>query len=180
MGETGPDAFDRWLAELSADEAVDERRRSAWLTQQASQGATWSDVLSNLATQERPVLVETSAGQAHRGTLGAVGADFCALRTRPGDLVLVRFAGAVAVRPLGAAPGAAGEMSLTVADRRFVEAVEALAGQGERVLVRCAGHSPEWRGELRSVGSDVVELRLDNGESAYLSLEAIVELTLVA
>jgi hypothetical protein len=98
------------------------------------------------------------------------------LRTAAGRDVLVTHRGLASIRTL---PGHA----VTVGDRAvrtelaLIEALAVLAE--ERVRVQVVGHDREdaVAGELRSVGADVVTLRLDGGGTAYVSSSSLLELS---
>jgi hypothetical protein len=108
-----------------------------------------------------------------------VGGDFVGLRTGAGTEVLVARAAITGVRP---APGHRGPSG----DRRFAPRLSlagvlgSLAGTGVRVTIVPFGGGEPTVGELRSVGIDVIAVRLDGqGGSAHLPLAAIAEVQLL-
>ncbi len=84
MGGTDPaglEALDAWVAERRAVEAIAERRRAWWLRQQHERDATLAGVLLALAERAATVVVATTGGRRHRGTVELVGTDVVAVRT---------------------------------------------------------------------------------------------------
>lgn len=166
----------RYLAEQRADAAAASRAREHWLRQAAAEEAMVAGVLLDLAERATTVAVQGVGGRTHRGTVRAVGEDFAALRTPAGDL-LVRFDVIVAIRADDDV-AAVGDRAAAL-DMAFSEAVAAVAGDRPRVLV-VARDGSGMAGELRSVGRDVVTLRLaDAASTAYVPLASIAELTIV-
>jgi hypothetical protein len=177
LGASGR-SLSAWVASLVADDAARSRARTAWLARQAAEEGTFAGVLVDLAERGAAVVVHLHNGRRHRGVLTVVGRDFCGLRTGGGSDVLVADRGVASVRTL---PGDA----VTVGDRPvrtdlgFAETVAALADHRVRVLV--VGHDADdaVAGELRSVGADVVTVRLDGaGGTAYVSSSSVLELSL--
>jgi hypothetical protein len=171
--------LDRWLSDARTTEAAAARVRERWLVQAAEESATFAGVLVDLAERAAPVVVVTRGDRRHRGVVAAVASDFCIVRTPAGRDLIIAFAGIASVRidPTAGAP--AGDRSLHV-DVGLAEALAALAGDRPRVLLVTSGQADGIAGELRSVGRDVVTLRLngDSGGTAYLPIDAIVEVTL--
>jgi len=166
-----------WVASLVADEAARSRARTAWLARQAAEEGTFAGVLVDLAERGTAVVVHLHNGRRHRGRVTLVGRDFCGVRTAGGRDVLVAERGLASVRTL---PGDA----VTIGDRpvhtdlTFAETLAALADHRVRVLV--VGHDADdaVAGELRSVGADVVTVRLDGGGgTAYVSSSSVLELS---
>lgn len=166
----------RWLAEQRADAAVASRARERWLRQAADEEAMVAGVLLDLAERAATVVVQGVANRTHRGTVRAVGEDFVALRTGRND-VLVPFDAVVAIRAEGQ-PVGGGERAHAL-DIAFAEAVAATAGDRPRVLV-VARDGSGLAGELRSVGRDVLTLRLaDATDVVYVPLASVAELAIV-
>jgi hypothetical protein len=167
-----------WVASLVADEAARSRSRTAWLARQAAEEGTFAGVLLDLAERRARVVVHLHNGRRHRGTLTLVGRDFCGLRSGTGRDVLVADRGLASVRTLP-------DDAITVGDRpartdlTLAEALAALAEHRTRAMI--IGHDPDdaVAGELRSVGADLVTVRLDGGGgTAYVATAAVLELTL--
>jgi hypothetical protein len=168
-----------WAAAARVDEAVDARAREAFLRRTAGEGASFAGVLLDLAEQSGPVLLTLAGGRRHRGRLRAVGADFVVLETEQGSQVLVADRGIAAVRPDAGAPALAGDRPLTVA-AGLAEALAIVAEDRPRVLLVVAGDADGLAGELRSVGQDVLVLRMDGSgrPTAYVPVANLVEVTL--
>ena len=117
-------------------------------------------MLLDLAERAAPVVVAGRAGRRHRGTLRAVGRDFCGLRTPEGADVLLTYGGVASVRSEGRAEVVAGDRPVAL-DVGLAEALAALAADRPRVLVVTMADAEGVAGELRGVGADVLTLRLD-------------------
>ncbi|MDQ1375244.1 MAG: hypothetical protein QOJ09_2582 [Actinomycetota bacterium] len=146
-----------WSADQRADDAADARARGRSLRSQLEESATLAGTLVDLTEAGGALSVQTTRGRVHRGLLAGVGADFLAVRSDDGALVVIALHAVVAVRP-GTGNGAAtGARS---------------AGRGTLVqfLARCAEEHPRVRlvaagepvaGELVAVGADVLSVRSD-------------------
>lgn len=169
--------MEAWSADLRVDEAVDARARTGWLRRRAGDEATFLGVLTDLAERGATVVAGAVAGP-RTGRLRVVGRDFLALRTDHGH-VLVPYEALAWVRPAGdASTGPAVTGDRVVAPRAtFAGALSALAD--ERVRVRVVTRAGALTGELRSVGVDVVVLRLDDRRPAYAVVASLVEVSVV-
>lgn len=179
LGGGRPDLLSRlaaWAAQLAVDEAVGARVRERWLRQAAGDGATFAGTLLDLAERRAPVVVTGRAGRRHRGTVAAVGADFCALRLADRSAVLVTFAGIASVRPEPHAEPTTGDRAVDV-DVGLAEALAAIAEDRPRVLVVTMADPDGLAGELRAVGRDVLTVQLDGPSRsvAYVPLVAVAE-----
>jgi hypothetical protein len=179
----GPDLaarLERWVADARSADAAAARGRERWLRLQADESATFAGVLVDLAERGTPVVIHGRAGRRHRGSIAAVAADFCALRTSAGRDVLLAFAGIGSVRPDSRHPGPIGDR-VVHAEIGMAEMLSVLAAERPRVLIVTTADTEGVAGELRSVGRDVVTVRLD-GEpraAAYVAITAIAEVSLV-
>lgn len=178
----GPDLLSRlarFAAGAAADEAAAARARERWLRRAADEEATFAGVLLDLAERSAPVVVGGRAGRRHRGLLRAVGVDFCAVRTADGADVVLPFAGIASVRPEPRAEPPSGDRAVRV-DVELAEALAVLAEERPRVLVVTLADADGVAGELRSVGRDVLVLRLDGPARApaYVPLASLAELRL--
>jgi hypothetical protein len=177
MVEGGDADLQALLDGARADEAVQARIRERWLRQQAGEDATFARLLGDLARRSLPMSLHTTAGWVHQGTVGAVGADFCTVRTAAGSMVHVRLAAVGMVRPQTgvrhdlAPPAGEGEAG---AEQTLVHVLARAAEDRPRVHV-VVGASEVISGELERVGSDVATLRLDDGQHAHLALAAVSE-----
>jgi hypothetical protein len=179
----GPDLaarLERWVADARSTDAAAARGRERWLRLQADESATFAGVLIDLAERGTPVVVHGRAGRRHRGSIAAVAADFCALRTSGGRDVLLAYAGIGSVRPDSRSPGPIGDR-IVHAEIGMAEMLSVLAADRPRVLIVTVADAEGVAGELRSVGRDLVTVRLDGAAraAAYVSIAAIAEVSLV-
>ena len=179
----GPDLaarLERWVAEARSADAAASRTRERWLRIQADESATFVGVLVDLAERGTPVVVHGRAGRRHRGQIAAVAADFCALRTSGGRDVLLAYTGIGSVRPDSRTPGPSGDRAVH-ADLGLAEMLSVLAADRPRVLLLTTADADGIAGELRSVGRDIVTVRLDGERraAAYVAITAIAEVSLV-
>jgi hypothetical protein len=179
----GPDLaarLERWVSDARSADAAGAKARQRWLQVQADESATFIGVLLDLAERATPVMIHGRGGRRHRGAIAAVAADFCALRTSGGRDVLLAFAGIGSVRPDSRAPGPSGDRAVH-ADLGLAEMLSVLAAERPRVLIVTTADAEGVAGELRSVGRDIITIRLD-GEpraAAYVAITAIAEVSLV-
>jgi hypothetical protein len=179
----GPDLaarLERWVADARTADAAAARARERWLRLQADESATFAGVLVDLAEQATPVLIQGRAGRRHRGAIAAVATDFCALRTSAERDVLLAFTGIASVRPDSRGPGPIGDRVVR-AEIGMAEMLSVLAADRPRVLIVTNADTEGLAGELRSVGRDVVTVRLDGDTraSAYVAIASIAEVSLV-
>lgn len=171
--------LERWAAEARVVEAAERRSRERWLRQQAEEGVTVAGVLADLAERRLSVAVGTRGGRRHRGVVRGVGADFLALATAQGDVLVARSAVASLRTPPGVAPvlGARAARGLV----RLAEVLAGMASDRERVVLVAAGGDPV-AGTLVTVGSDLAIVRVP-GElpvTVYVPLVAIEEVVIDA
>lgn len=171
--------LERWLSDARRTEAAAAKTRARWLRLAADQSATFAGVLVDLAERGAPVVVHSRGQRRHRGVIAAVGHDFCALRADAGGDVLVAFRGIGSVRPEPGLPDAGGDR-LVLARVGLAEMLSIAAAERPRVLVVTTMGDEGIAGELRSVGRDVVTVRLDgpSRSSAYVPLDTVAEVTL--
>jgi hypothetical protein len=172
--------LDRWAADLRSDDAAAAKARERWLLVQAEESSTFAGVLVDLAEQTATVVIEGRAGRRHRGVIVAVAQDFCALRTTHGREVLLSYQGVASVRPERRSTAPTGDRALHL-EASLDEALATLAESRPRVLVMTLAGASGLAGELRSVGRDVLTLRLDGEPPAptYVAVNAIAEVSLV-
>jgi hypothetical protein len=150
-------SLERWAADAAVDEAARRRARERWLRIQAEEEASLLGTVVDLA--ERAAIVALDVGEHRvRGRLAGVGTDFVAVRSDHGQQVLVRTASVEVVR---AEPGAApvvGDRTALV-ETGLAGVLGAVAAERPDVLVRTTSGTVV-RGELRTAGVDVVQLRV--------------------
>lgn len=172
----------RWTGEERADEAARSRMRERWLRRQAEEDARFAGVLLDLSEAGAGVAVRTTGGRTVHGQVVAVAKDFCVVR-HAGMATLLAFSAVATVRPEpGSRAGDAASGRAAPVAATLVEVLAGLAGDRPRVrVVLDGGGGDAVAGELRSVGADVVTLRLDGGADSplYLPLAAVRELTLL-
>lgn len=171
----------RWTADERADEAARSRMRERWLRRQAEDDARFAGLLLDLSEAGAGVAVRTTGGRSLHGRIVAVARDFCVLR-HAGMATFLAFAGVATVRPEpGVRAGDAASGRAAPVSAGLGEVLAGLAGDRPRVRIVVDGGGDAVAGELRSVGADVVTLRLDgDGNSAlYLPLASVRELTLL-
>lgn len=187
----GPDlaaSLARWAAEARVDEAARARSRQRWMEQAAAEDTTFASVLADLAERARPVLVQTATGRRHRGVVVAIGVDFVAVHTDTGADVLVALGAVTAVRSgPGSQPAHSGR-AVTLS-RHLADAIAAMAEDRPRVTVSTGGTAGSAgsgaggeavNGILRSVGRDVLTLRMDGDSRAnvYVPLHAVADIAI--
>ena len=141
--------------------AAVERARVRRLREQASEEGTLAGTLLDLVEQGASAALRVDGGHLRQGTLLGLGADYCALRLASGQSVYIALEAISTVRP---APGmATGDLGTrtTGEDRTLVEVLSRLAPERPRVGLRLRGDADVVTGELRAVGRDIAEVRLD-------------------
>jgi hypothetical protein len=173
----GPDPFTDLLHAVAAErvrDAATARARTHWLVRQAEEEGTLAGVLADLAEHAEPVVCTTRAGRRHVGAVHALGADFVALRSGAGGTVLVALDAVAQVRTQPGTDAVAGDRAVRL-ERRLAEVLTEMAADRPDVVVSTG--IAEVRGELRTVGRDVVTLRLDGrpAGAVYVALGAAQE-----
>jgi hypothetical protein len=179
LGEGLGARIDRWAADARIDEAARLRARERWLRQQAEEEGSLAGVLADLAERGVPIAVHVGGGRRHRGEVRALGSDFVAIRSADRDVIVALAAvSSVHTRP--------GEAS-TIGDRpsttslRLADVLAGLAAERAAVVLLTGGDDAV-AGALRSVGQDVVRVRVADAPAAtaYVPVAAIVEVVLDA
>jgi hypothetical protein len=167
-------AAERWLAEVRVEDAARERSRVAQRQALDAAEATLAGVLGDLAARGEVVQLWMHSGRRHRGWLRLIGPDACVMDTETRQWAVVRLAAIASVRTVRSAP-VPGQSEASTASS-FASLAGALAVPGEWVLV---GAGPESIGGVLEVaGTDVLRLRLENGDVAYVPLASVDEVTL--
>jgi hypothetical protein len=175
-------ALDAVVADARAAEAARERSQERVLRDVAAAESTFVGVLVDLAERGVPVVVRTasSGGRSFRGQVLAVGRDFAVVRDGARPPVLVALAGLASVRPepdaLGSTAAAGRPAPLDVS----LAALLARLGDDRPRVQVVAGDEPV-AGQLRSVGVDVLTVRLDGdrGLLAHVHLATVREVVLL-
>lgn len=181
------DEVERWAAEARALHAADARSRERWLRRQAEEGATFAGAVVDLAERRVPVVIVTTTGRRHSGTLAGVGEDFVAVRTSSSQTALVATGAISAVHPTphGHVPGppatGSDDPRETLLDVTLADVLAQAAGHSPRVQVHFHGASEPVAGELHAVGVDVLTLRTAPPFAgfAYLRLASVSEISLL-
>ncbi|MFU8839624.1 MAG: hypothetical protein ACNA8R_02750 [Nitriliruptoraceae bacterium] len=145
--------------------------------QRASEVATWTGTLEDLAERRLPVVLRVAGGRAFRGNLVAAERALVALRSDADQLVVVRTEAVRLLRPQPGVPVAVamGDRQ-RVAGRRMVEVLQQLTEERTRVLLGVDGIQEPVAGRLRALGEDVVTLELDDATPralVYLPISAV-------
>ena len=174
-------SLDHVVADAVAEEAARERSQTRVLRQIAEEEATFAGVALDLAERSASVVARTSSGRVHRGRVLAVGRDFVVLRDGAGPPAVLAMSALSSLRPQ---PGSA---SVDTAGGRgaplavgLAALLVGLAAERPRVQVSAVGDEP-LAGQLRSVGVDVLTVRLDGdtGLRAHVRLGAVTEVLLL-
>jgi hypothetical protein len=167
-------AAERWLAEVRVEDAARERRRVSSLRTTEAEAATLAGVLADLAARGEAVQLWMGSGRRHRGHVRLVGPDACVLDLDTRQWAVVHLPAVASVRTVRA-PAVPGQSEPSTTSR-FATLAGALAVPGEWVLVGAGTET--LGGRLEVAGADVLTLRLDNGDVAYVPLAGIDEVTL--
>lgn len=161
-------ALAAWVQQAAVDEAAAARARRHWLAVQAHADASLAGVLVDLGERGRPVSLGIG-DMAVRGFIVGIGADFVVIRRDDARLVIVAVDAVATVRS---------QESVSVWGDRRVRVDATLAG----ILAPVAADRPQvtvWttagttRGTLRSAGTDVVGLRMEDGSRTWLALSSV-------
>jgi hypothetical protein len=164
-------------AEQWADEAAAGRIRERWLRQQAAEAATLAGIAVDLAEARSRVTVRTRAGRSHHGRLDAVGRDFVVIRSASERPTFLALAAVAWLRP---EPGAAGDGAGDRAAPLDVSLADVLLRlSGDRPHLQVTVGDETVTGQLRSVGGDVLTLRIDGDPpaTAHIGLGSIYEVS---
>jgi hypothetical protein len=168
MGE-----LEELLADARADEAAAERQRRRRLQQLGEEEATLVGLLVDLAERGVEVSAETAASGVHRGVLRMVATDFCIIGTGSGE-VWITYRGLSSVRPHPREQHVAATGTRPATDLSMAEALARVASDRSRIRLVTEG-GQRLGGELRSVGVDVLTIKLDGPAAglAYVPVSSI-------
>ena len=182
-----PDEFalqlHRLVADASAEAAARERTHERALRESAELEATFVGVVLDLAERGSAVVVRTAAGRTHRGRVIGVGTGAIAVRDEGRPPVLIALAAVTSVRPHAEPDGRPRDVAggrPAPLDLSMVRLLGALAEDRPRVQVSCAGEEP-LAGELRSVGTNLLTVRLDGDRHllAHVPIAAVADVVLL-
>ena len=167
--------IDRWVADARVDEAARLRARERWLRHQAEEEGSLAGVLADVAERGASVALHVRGGRRHRGEVAALGSDFVALGSAGAD-VIVALTAVTSVRTLPGEASTIGDRSVATT-HRLVDVLAGLAAERATVLLVLTDGDDAVAGALRSVGQDVVGMRVAGGAAvtAYVPIGAIVE-----
>lgn len=177
--EPAPDrGFDDLLEVAVVDEAIRQRRARRAARDRDRELATWDGTLRDLAERTTTVTLATRAGTSHRGVVVTVATDHLVLRGHDAALTAIRGATIVSARPDPASPVAATSADgrrPPPSEARFLEVLDRWREDGAPCLAVLASGDTE-RGELTTVGEDVVSLRTSAG-TVHVPASALVIVT---
>jgi hypothetical protein len=175
LGEGLAARIERWAADARVDEAARLRARERWLRHQAEEEGSIAGVLAAVAERGAPVALHVRGRRRHRGEVRALGSDFVVLRSGDSD-VIVALAAVTSLRTLPGEASIIGDRSVATS-LCLVDVLAGLAAEKAAVLLVTAGGDDAVAGALRSVGQDVVAVRLAGAAAvtAYVPADAIVE-----
>ena len=174
--------LDRWVADAGADEASRHRSQQRMLVEAASQEATFTGAVLDLAERGDVVVVQMVTTHSHRGRVVAVGHDFVVLRDGDRGPTFIPFTAISTIRPHPelAIENPSGARAAPLAGS-FAAVLGGIAAERPRVNVIAVGDDHTLAGELRAVGADVATLYLDgpNRPRAFVRLASLASLTLL-
>lgn len=148
------------------DAALEHRERTRVLEQVQREAATFLGTLLDLAEARVPVQARLDIGSTIAGTVDLLGTELVAIAgtwLTPRSLVLVR--------PVGRAGPATGDRA-PVTELDLLGLLARMVEERPRVVLLVPGEP--LRGELFSVGDDVLTLQLDGDRPvAYVPIEAV-------
>ncbi len=171
--------LDEWLADARVEGSADARAREHWLRAAADADATLAGVLLDLGERDASVAITTIEGRRMLGTVEVVGADFVAVRTDAGQEALLPIGALAWVRTAPSLDAATGDRVATTG-LRLADVLSEVAADRGRVRLVLRDGADVVAGELRSVGQDVLLVRIDSatGGTGYVPLAAVVEVGL--
>jgi hypothetical protein len=172
------DELNRWVADAQVDQAVAQRRRTAWLRRQAGEDATLAGVLRELGERGRPVMVHTLTGRRHRGLIATVGDDVMVLETVGGSRVIIVLDAIISVRAHGEGTPVTDEGTAVpghpTGGATLASSLAGLAVERSPVVVT-ARNGDTTTGAVVAVGRDMLTLHLEGDGLAYVGFASVVE-----
>lgn len=166
------------MADARIDEAVLQRTRARWMSEVADHDAHLGGVLLELGERRAVVAIRLQGGRSASGRIEVVGADFVAMRTTQG-VVLVPHRAISLVRPARSDGEVVGDQPLAT-DVRLLEVLQELAADRETVRLALVDGGEVVAGVLRRVGIDVVAIRTasDPPATVHVPVGAVAEVAL--
>ena len=168
-----------WLSELRRRGAIDERRRQRWLETAMHESATMAELLRELAATQADVVVETSAGGRHAGSISLVGVDVVVV-SNGGRSTVVTLAAVAAVRSTRHRQRRTGVDVAAGVDVTLLELLADRLDDRPDLVVTVAG-GQRITGQLATVGHDLVVVHPDTPEpqSVHVAAATIVDVVIV-
>jgi len=164
-----------WLQRAVVEEAAAGRRREHWHRVRAEETATMTAVLLDAAERRLAVRLRVSGRGWEPCRVTAVAAGFCVVDGPAGPGLVAT--GAVEAVDLGGRPPPADDRPPTM-DIDLAEALALMLEDRPELAVWPAAGGEPLRGELRSVGTDVVTLR-DAGRTVVVPVAAIARVAIL-
>jgi len=184
--EAGLDRLDADLAVLIGDAhavaATEARIRERHLRDAAAGDATLLGVLLDVAERRQPVSLRSRSGRTVQGWVVVVASDAVVVEGGGGLLTYLRVASLATVRPATGPLAPKSGRSDEAGNRRppratsFAALIADLAADRPRVALDVEGEGGLLTGELRSVGVDLLRLRLD-GDPPVTTHVALAQLS---
>ncbi len=167
------------MAEARIDETALQRTRARWMAEVADQEAHLGGLLLGLGERRAVAAVRLQGGRSASGSVEVVGADFVAMHTAQGAVLLPHRAISL-VRPVPSAGEVVGDQPLAT-DVRLVEVLAELAADRESVRLALVDGGEVVAGVLRRVGVDIAAVRTatDPPATVHVPVAAIAEVALV-
>lgn len=171
MSAGGPDrdAYLEFGDAARLDEMIAARGERRSRLSRASEVATWTGTLHDLAERRQMAVVGLAGGRRHRGALVAVGRDHLAVRCQGRQLVLLDTTAIRSIRPEpgGTLPVATGDRHRSDG-RTIVEVLGRLAEERARVVLGLHEVDDLLAGVLVGLGEDVLTIELEGGDGGVV------------
>ena len=175
MTDLGTDstALDRWAADARVDDAAQRRARRRWLDQQLREESSLRGLLVDVAEARKVVTITASDQRRSTGRVHTVGADYVALHGDDGVVVVIALA---AVRLVTATAGAPTGERAPVVRQHLHALLFDWAAERPEVVLRVRDVDEPVRGELQSVGVDVLSLigASTDRASMFVPLDSVI------
>lgn len=174
-----PPADDPFVAltdEGRLSDAIRERSEERELLRQHSEFATFAGTMRDLAEAAREVTVRSGSGHSYQGVLLAVAVDHLVVRVGSTRTVHVAVDQVTAVQldPTATRSVAAGDRD-AAQDRTIDEVLASSVEDRPTVVIVTRGDGEPHRGQLVSVGEDVVTLWVEGAGARHLPTAALSE-----